>query len=272
MKFRRGGRDSHEPHINLEDEHPTAAADLHVKREHLGWVSSLGNVALFVGAARRFADRMRISVDDLVGFLRTKGVTEEFMSTLAVVVHPPEDNDYKRRMKVTVGGWFDGKEVWLGGPEREAVTFSRALHVVPKRMNERALNHTLLHEAGHLVNAANNAAGKILYDPGKVKLTRALGIAGMSLSAAGMVAGLGYTEAHPLPVASAGAFAATVSAVPAIWPLYLLWQLSSEERSAERFATENREHHFVSLHGGPADNHFTVDRDLITYSARIVIA
>jgi hypothetical protein len=252
--------------LDLSDEIPGEHADLKVRTEITGYWSHLGNAVLYVGGAREHASQMHVDVDGLVELLRDEGVTEESMSSLAVIVHSRQDLSQNKRFRAKVAGWHSHTEgISLeSAADRESVQFARALHVVGGASEEK-LNHNLLHEAGHLKSHATGTNGEYTYGEQSVRRLRRKGYAGLAASAlaeAGTIYGL--TEGLPGPVGGVwigiGAVGLLASGVVARFPAELLWLTSAEERNAERFAHRRKQNHqFVHASDGPLpDNHFLV--------------
>jgi hypothetical protein len=142
------------------------------------------------------------------------------------------------------------------------IHFSRAVHVVID--GNRRANHTVLHEAGHLRAGALGIEGKALYTERNIRRLRGAGRAALAGFAASEAAALyGATEGVPLPLAitamAVGALGMAASGFAAKFPKMALWQFSSDEHIAERFASEHAAQQVIGPNVAPTGHQLLVD-------------
>lgn len=202
--------------------------------------SQIGQATIYVGRAALHAESLHIDVPALAGVLRDEGVEEERLSSLAVVVHDKNDRPkLAKHLDTQLHGWYISSEnlVMVSETDKEHLHFPNAIHVVA---GHDGINHTLLHEAGHMRNFFKDEAGEILYDQKNVSRLKKLGKGFAAVSAVGMSAGIGsfhnpYLQAGAATICGIGSMAGFVANSSAE---SILWKLSSEEKSAERFAEQ----------------------------------
>jgi hypothetical protein len=262
--------------VSLDEDPGVRADSVRLHREKVGHWSHIGNAVIFLGAASRYADRLRIDVDGLVGFLGAQGVDGDYMSTLAVVVHAPEEEKMRKIREASLGGWYNKNvSAYIEDPRSgEDLGFQRALHIVGGD-DQRLLNWVLLHESGHLKFSATNTGEDNRYTPAAVKRLRNIGRGAVAAAATAEAAAIyGAAEGAPpalmIPVIAAGGLALLAGGVAAKFPLQLLWVASGEERRADRFAyTHRQSQQFVIFEPEPTplpQDHLIVPHENFQYA------
>jgi hypothetical protein len=226
----------------------------------------IGNAAIYLGEARKFAKTHPVDADGLAALLRSQGVAEKDMRSLAVVVRSQRREQGEKRgwIRAVTQGWYSknqGASVYDPATD-DHILFSRAVHVVIDG-NSRP-NHTLLHEAGHLRAGALGIEGRTLYTERNIRRLRGAGRAALAGFAASEAAAVyGAAEGVPLPLAitamAAGVLGMAASGFAAKFPKMALWKFSSDEHIAERFASEHAAQRIIGLNVTPTGHQLLVD-------------
>lgn len=200
-------------------------------------LQDIGHAVLFVGAAQRYAAGTTINVERIAGALLTDGVPERKLGSLAILVHDHEELP-QLQGPWSVGGWHSAhNDIYFEVGDRVAY-FPHALHLVLPRKNP---DNTLWHEAGHLKNFLTHTQGKVLYTPDNM--------AKLSQVAGNITGGAG-----PIIIKK------------------VLWNLSSEEWRAGRYARAHKDHKIViGATGRNPSNHFVVQIEQLRTTERVQV-
>src|SRR6266496_3171026 len=178
---------------DLSDETPSNCGDF-IKREPAK-LSRIGHAAVFVGKARELAEQNHVDVHSLVNnVFRQRGISDEQLPALAVIVHHPEENELMPAgFERAVAGWVRAHELTLiASPnDGEGLVFSHAIHVVATPHRSSIINKIALHEAGHLDKYLRGERGRGLYTDANVRLMKRFGAGALAAAALTEIGALG---------------------------------------------------------------------------------